>query len=98
MAIGCTSYEIDWADSTVEKWVGPHSSGEEVTRSHTYNVKMVASIRARANDTHGAVGDWGFLDVVISKSNEIMNLVFLQFLERYPHAFPILRYLLVFNS
>lgn len=64
------SYEIDWGDGITEKWIGPYASGEEVTRTHSYSVKMTASIRARANDTHGAIGEWGYLLVVISESSQ----------------------------
>lgn len=91
------SYEIDWGDGVVEKWIGPFASGEEVTRSHTYCAKMTVRIKARANDTHGAIGEWGYLLVVISESKSTHYLPYLQFLERFPLAFPILRYLLGFN-
>jgi len=91
------SYEIDWGDGIIEKWIGPFTSGEEVTLSHSYSMKMTARIAARANDTHGAIGDWGYLNVVISKSKQTIYLTFLQLLERFPHAFPLLRFLLEFN-
>jgi hypothetical protein len=87
-------YEIDWGDGVVEKWIGPFASGAEVAFSHSYYTKGTAQIKARANDTHGAIGDWGYLHVVISKSTQIINLPFLHLLERFPHAFPILRFFL----
>ena len=77
-------YEIDWGDGVVEKWIGPYASGEEVLLSHTYCKKGMVSIRARANDTHGAIGDWGYMDVVIVKNNQINGLPFLYFLDRFP--------------
>jgi|GEM_PF-1439514 len=86
-------YEIDWADGIVEKWVGPYSSGEEVTRSHTYSVKMVVRIKARAQDEHGAIGDWGILTITIPRTVPF-NYMFLKFLERFPHAFPIMRHII----
>ncbi|MCX6671449.1 MAG: hypothetical protein NTX92_05975 [Euryarchaeota archaeon] len=91
------SYEIDWGDGVVEKWIGPFASGEEVTRSHTYCAKMTVRIKARANDTHGAIGEWGYLLVVISESKSTHYPPYLQFFERFPNAFPILRFLLEFN-
>jgi len=78
------SYEIGWGDDIVEKWIGPYASGEEMTRNHTYNDCDTVEIRARAKDIHGAIGDWGTLLVEIPKSKQIINLPFLQWLDRFP--------------
>lgn len=64
------SYEILWGDGTSDKWIGPYPSGEEVTQSHTYYSYATVTIKARANDTHGAIGDWGYMTVEISKSTQ----------------------------
>jgi len=87
------TYEIDWGDGIVEKWIGPFASGAEVAMSHSYSKKGTPQIKARANDTHGAIGEWGYMWVVISEGNQIAGLPFLQLLERFSNAFPILRFL-----
>jgi hypothetical protein len=63
------SYAIDWGDGVVELWIGPYASGEEVTRSHEFLTKGTPLIKAKANDSHGAIGEWGFMYVVISESD-----------------------------
>jgi hypothetical protein len=56
------------------------------------------TIRARAKDTQNFWGPYGTLEVTMPFS---FNIPFLQFwmrlLERFPNAFPILRFLLEFN-
>lgn len=64
------TYEIRWGDGTSEKWIGPYNSGEEVIRNHTFYDIGTATIKARANDTHGAIGEWGEILVHISKSTQ----------------------------
>jgi hypothetical protein len=72
------SYEIFWGDGTNDSWIGPYNPYEEITRSHTYSEKRWFIIRARAKDIHGAIGDWGYFLVRLSKnaqqSSNIQNL------------------------
>ena len=87
------SYCINWDDGNIE-WTGQYPSGEEVTRSHTYKEIGTYVIRAKAKDIHGAEGPWGEIMVSFTRGRQIINLPFLQFMERFPYAFPIIRYLL----
>jgi len=92
-------YEIDWGDGNSEKWIGPYASGKEVILIHTYYQKLMSHIRARANDTHGAIGDWGVLNVWTSKNKQIINPAFLHFIEQFKNVFQILRFTkLVYGS
>ena len=52
------SYYVEWGDGQVEDWSDPFPSGQEVTFSHMYTTEDVYGIRAKAQDTNGAVGDW----------------------------------------
>jgi hypothetical protein len=88
------SYKIDWDDGDISDWTDWYPSGEKITRSHTYSYVGMFRIRARAKDTHGAIGDWGYITFGISKGKQMNNLIFLQFIERFPNLFPILRLLL----
>jgi len=85
-------YFIDWGDKTNSSWVGPYSSDENVTLSHTFTKKGTYTIKVKARDIYYAESDWGTLQVKMPTS--ISYHPFLQFLERFPHIFPILRYLL----
>jgi len=65
------SYLIDWDDGTTE-WTDYYASGEEMIVSHTWSMQGTIQIRARANDTHGALGPWGKLELR-SKSTDDNN-------------------------
>ncbi len=89
------SYCIQWGDNT-EMCIGPFASGENVTANHTWFKRGVFTIKAQAKDTHGAVSDWGTLEVTMPKNKSFnFNFNMLSWLfERFPNAFPILRHLL----
>jgi len=81
------SYQIDWGDGGFDDWFGWYASSEEITRSHYYPAYGFISIAARANDTHGAIGEWGYMEVVIPKNQQMTNFLifrfFSQFMERF---------------
>jgi hypothetical protein len=88
-------YFIDWGDSTNSSWIGPYSSGATVTKSHTWTTKGTYIIKAKAKDTYGNESNWSTLSVTMPLSYEPPRHPFLLWLvERFPHAFPILRHLL----
>ena len=89
------SYYIDWGDETNSGWIGPYTSGEEITQSHTWTKKGDYTIKAKAKDSFENESDWGELSVSMPCSYDIPMQWFLERLfERFPHAFPILRHLL----
>ncbi|UCF49649.1 MAG: PKD domain-containing protein, partial [Thermoplasmatales archaeon] len=44
-------YWIEWGDGEIEEWIGPYSSGEEFTLSHSYDEKGDYLIVVKAKDT-----------------------------------------------
>ena len=76
------SYEIHWGDHHISNWTNWYPSGEEVTRNHTYKKVMRVLIKARAKDTHGAIGEPGSMDIKISK--ETTNPLILRVIEQFP--------------
>ncbi len=88
-------YFIDWSDGSNTSWIGPFSSGDEILRSHSWSEEGTYPIKAKAKDGSGAESDWGTLSVTMPYT---YHKPFLSFLEklfvRFPHAFPILRYLM----
>jgi len=89
------SYYIDWGDTTSTDWVGPFPSGEELTVSHIWDEKGTYLVKVKAQDSNGAESDWGTLSLKIPFSYDSQVFIFLEWLvERFPHSFPILRYLL----
>jgi outer membrane protein assembly factor BamB len=92
------SYYIDWGDSTNTGWMGPYASGHEITVNHTWTKRGTYTIKAMAMDYYGAESNWGTLSVTMPLSYEPPHFRFLDWLlERFPHAFLILRFLLDFN-
>jgi len=88
------SYYIEWGDDSHTEWLGPYSSGEQITKSHTWSEKAPYVIRAKAKDVFDEESNWGTLEVTMPKNKILVNSLFLKFLERFPRAFPILRNLL----
>jgi hypothetical protein len=84
-------YCVNWSDDTGEVCIGPFASGEEVTVSHTWSVKGTYIIKVKARDIYDAESDWGTLQVKMPRT---YTPLILKLLERFPHAFPILRHLM----
>jgi len=93
------SYFVDWGDNTASGWLGPYPSDVEQSASHSWSKKGTYTIRIKAKDTWGAESDWGTLGVHMPLSYEPPHSRFFEWLfERFPNAFPILRYLLGYEK
>lgn len=86
-------YCINWSDGTPEVCIGPYAAGEEVTATHTWSKKGTYVIKAKAKDFYDAESDWGTLSISMPRLKISNNALLLRILERFPHAFPIMRYL-----
>ena len=87
------SYCIDWGDGTPEVCIGPFSSGEEQSDSHTWTNRDSYTIRIKARDINGAESGYGTLEVSMPLNRAFsrsLNKIF----DIFPNAFPILQYLL----
>jgi outer membrane protein assembly factor BamB len=84
-------YLIDWGDGTTTDWLGPYNSGESLTMEHSWSTKGTYIITARAKDTGNLWGPWGNLSVTMPYEPPHFRLLE-WLLERFPNAFPILRY------
>jgi serine protease AprX len=51
-------YWIEWGDGNVEEWLGPYTSGQEITVSHAWFTKGNFSITAKAKNALGNEGGW----------------------------------------
>jgi len=91
------SFYIDWGDRSTTGWLGPYDSGQEVTQSHTWSKKGTYAVMVMARDGHGLQSDWTTLPVTMPFSYEPQFPFIHWLLERFPHAFPILRYFLNLN-
>ncbi|HUS98982.1 MAG TPA: PKD domain-containing protein, partial [Candidatus Thermoplasmatota archaeon] len=76
-----------------EYTIGPYKSGEEAVTEITWKTRGDNILYVKAKDDAGLESDWGTLDVTIPKIYSF-NSLFLHLLERFPNAFPILRYMI----
>jgi len=78
-------YYIDWGDSTITNWVGPYSSGQNITINHSWSTKGAFTIKARAKDTENLWGPWSEYSVSITPRNRVLyySSLLTKFLERF---------------
>jgi hypothetical protein len=86
-------YKWDWGDE-VSTWDGPYNSGDLVTQSHIWPIQGTYAVKVKAKDTSDVESVWSDPLAISMPKNKSINSPFLQFLERYPHIFPMLRQLL----
>jgi outer membrane protein assembly factor BamB len=69
-------YYISWGDGTIDEWLGPFHSNEEVTISHKWSEKGVYEIRIVTKNTNGLLSGMGTLgtSIEIPESNIIKNV------------------------
>ena len=90
-------YYIEWGDDTVDEWIGPYSSGEDVLVEHTWEEQGEYTIRSKVKDIYDAESEWGELDIRMPISQNLNNFPLLQListvLDWFPNLFPFLRLL-----
>jgi len=74
---------IDWGDGDTE-WTEYCGSGEFFNLTHTWNAPGKYTIKAKAEDEHGAESDWGTRSVTIPRNKAVTNPIWLRLLERFP--------------
>ena len=87
-------YFVDWGDGQVEDWAGPFESDEVAVISHTWSSVGDFTIRTRAKDLAGETSEWVTFTVSMPRGKILPSTLLLRFLERFPNAFPMLRYIL----
>ncbi len=81
---------VDWGDGSSTTWLGPYNSGQVVQVSHTFPEKVNYTIKAKAKDVVGHEGKMQPLLLVYKPIIDFLEWVW----ERFPLAFPVLRFLL----
>jgi outer membrane protein assembly factor BamB len=77
-------YWIEWGDGDKTEWIGPFSSGEEITVSHTWSEDGTYTIKARAKDTDNLWGPWSEFEVTIPRTRASSYQWYEWLLERFP--------------
>lgn len=83
-------YYIDWGDDQVDEWIGPFPSGFEVKIGHTWEEKGTYIISAKSKDNAGNESDWTTFAISMPKNILSNNPLFLPFIEKLLHHFPLL--------
>ena len=93
------SFYVEWGDDAFTSWSGGGdgsykmdecASGETVFIKHVYQRKGTYIIKAKARDGFGGESDWATLEVSMPKNRVSNNPLFLQFIEKLLHHFPLL--------
>jgi hypothetical protein len=90
-------YYIDWDDGNIEDWIGPYTSGSEITVDHTWEENGIYTIKVKAKDTHDEESGIAEFNIEIprARTNRSPFIIFFEkILERFSNMFPILKYLL----
>jgi hypothetical protein len=84
-------YIFDWGDGSYNntEW---YESGQTVSMSHSWSKKGSYSLRIKAIDDYGAESAWS--DPFPVKMPRTGASLLLRLLEKFPNAFPILRYIM----
>ena len=73
-------------------WDGPYSSGEEITKSYTWEDEGTFTIQVKVKDDKGAESEWTTLQVTMPKNKLVNNLN--SWIDRLIERFPILKLIL----
>jgi len=87
---------FSWGEGSYSGWIGPNTSGEDICASHAWE-RGNYEIKAKLKDEWGLESNWSDLLHITMPKNKpfIFNFPLLSWLfERFPNAFPILRYTL----
>ena len=84
-------YCIDWGDGSSEVCLGPFTSGEEQSVSHTFESDGDYTIRVKARDSNQAESDWATLSVSMPRSRLQSFPVLYKIIENIYFKFQILK-------
>ena len=86
-------YYVDWGDGNNSGWLGPYSSGYELTLNHAWKKNKTYEIKARVKDSNNLLSPWTNLEISIPRTkqninfNWLNNFPFLQYLLKLLHVF-----------
>ena len=61
-------FYVDWGDGTNTGWTYEYGSHEINWFEHTYHIRGMYTIKAKARDNSGLESDWGYLDIEVPYS------------------------------
>ena len=89
------SYYIDWGDGFITNWTSYQpSSSPDYSKGHSWIGFDKFTIRAKAKDNFGSESPWTNYSFSTPRNRVSDSSLFLRFLEQFPDAIPILKYIL----
>jgi len=85
---------VDWGDGSVEEWIGPYESGDEVSLNHVWENNNKYTIQVKAKDTNDKESEWVTQSVFISRSRNPTSLLLLSLFEHFINQFQFLKNIL----
>jgi parallel beta-helix repeat protein len=61
-------YFVEWGDGKDTGWMGPYTSGDEITDSHTWTEQETFTIRCKAKDMYNVHSEWGEFEITIPRT------------------------------
>jgi len=89
-------YYVEWGDGTLEEWIGPYESGEELIISHSWDEDGIYTIKAKAKDIHDAESLWNTLDIEMPINKKSTYFLILKYINNLTNVVPILKQLIWF--
>ncbi len=83
-------YTIDWGDGSIQEWIGPYNSGEEITLKHSWKRIGNYKIKVKAIDMWGSQSDWATISVRIPKNIHLTEIPILRFITKLLDFLPLL--------
>jgi hypothetical protein len=68
-------YQWSWGDGETSDWLGPYSSNEACTASHTWGIKGSYLVKVKAKDEWGMETDWSEPLTIRMKKNKLSYLL-----------------------
>jgi hypothetical protein len=84
---------IDWGDGTDTGWIGPYSSGEQITLVHNWSYGDIFTVKAKAKDIHGDESEWSKHTINLPRNKHPINLIFERFLQHFQNLVKIMQYI-----
>lgn len=77
-------YMIDWDDGSEMNWIGPYSSGQTITESHSWAEEGNFIVKVKAKDPEGLETEWIWHKVSVPKSKGFDHPFFEWFFTLFP--------------
>ena len=75
-------YYIDWGDGKVKEWIGPYTSGSEITIDHSFSNQGTFIVKTRTRDEDYGISGWSQMEVSMPKAKYgILPQFFIYFLK-----------------